>query len=255
MALMRNKPLSSTTRAFQRKFTTYHDFKDKKDAPDLWYCMGIDPAGTKGNQSDFFAIVVVGIDHTGRWFVVDKMNERIGHDVKEIVERIFEFVVKWNIRGEGIALETNFFRGVLKDALEEKFRQEGKYVGVKEVKASSANRKDDVILWLQPLWERRRITIGRDMGDLETQLMGWRPGGTSIKYDDLLNALGLVRWVANTPRIERDEKMEVRAGSSKMVMWEIEKMRSQETRESYLRQVTGTAERTKGKCPFVVTKL
>ena len=252
MALMRNKPLSTTTRSFSREYLHYHDID--RPVVGMRYVIGIDPAGTKTGESDYFAIVVVGVDEGGKWYVVEKVNERMGHDLALISKRIGDLVEKWEVRGEGIALETNFFRGALKDELEKELQGRGLYCGVYEVKSSVANRKDDRILWLQPLWERRGIALGRGMEDMEMQLMGWRPQNSLLKYDDLIDALGMVRFVAGPGTMPVEVKKGVSASSAEYILWECEQEREGGGEDRYLEAVTGVRG-WKRECPFDVVRL
>ena len=237
-ALMRNKPMSALTRVFKRSYMHYMNGDMQEKAPGMSAYMGVDPAGTTSQESDYFAAVVVLVDWKGRWFVTEYINERIGNDVRQIAQRLVGKVKKWGL--DAVAIETNYFRGTLKMAFEEELEREGLWTSVVEVKGTAACKKETRILWLQPLFEAGQVFLKEGMNEMETQLVNWRPQSTSVKHDDLIDALAWVKVLAQTPSIPKHKRKKLLASSWDFVKREIEQMRGKGVGErGEMERVTG----------------
>jgi phage terminase large subunit-like protein len=228
---MRNKPLSDSTRVFKREDIIYEQPPVKasglahqipKDVAAV--LLGVDPAGTKNKDSDFFASVPVAIRSNGSWVVLPHVNERIGNDISVICKKLIGQIKAWGIKH--IALETNYFRGVLRDALRQTLDNAGLWAVIHERKGSAAMTKDHRILALQPLFDAHKITLNASMPALEHQLLNWRPGSNTLRHDDIIDALS---WVKTLPQIKEaivpvDEPLIF--NSTKFVMLEIARHRA-----------------------------
>ena len=205
-ALYRNKPMSAKDRTFHREWIQHPKFDLQKPDGDesKRYFMAIDPASTQTRTSDYTAIVVVGVDERGWWYVVDYINERLGNKPDEVAFRATALIKRWKVRR--VAVETTHWHGQLRDIMREMIASADLRVGVEEIKSSIANRKDDRILALEPLFAAKKVFIRRNMPELEAQLMNYRPGG-NMPHDDLIDALGMVKFVASPARVAPKEKV------------------------------------------------
>jgi phage terminase large subunit-like protein len=224
-ALMRNRPLSASSRVFRREDIQYMpvEFGGPPAEGGMHFVIAVDPAGTKSKESDFFALVVVGIDLKDNWFVVDYINERIGGNLREQANVIAQKAQHWN--ATDIVVETNFWQGQLEATLKQVFEERTFYATVHSVRGTAAMRKDDRIMWLQPLFQAHRVFLKRNQPELEQQLLGFRPSSSTLKHDDLIDALGWVKVAAFTPSPQPEARKPVRFSSNEFVQLEIAKIR------------------------------
>jgi len=223
-ALYRNRPMAAKDRTFKAEWIeeNYIECPMRKPDPLHRYFLAVDPASTRRKESDYTALLVVGADHRKHWYVVEYENERMGNDIKAIARRAVAMMKHWGVRG--CSIEVNHYRGVLKQELMEQVRAAGLSVRVVEVQSSIVNRKDDRILWLQPLFKGGMVHLQRGMNELESQLLNYRPGSDKMPHDDLIDALGMIRFVAH-PGVQAKQPETWSPFSGKALMRDIKKMR------------------------------
>lgn len=203
-ALYRNRPVSPKDRTFRREWIHRPDLDIISPEEGLNFYMAIDPASGNSKNNDYTAIIVVGVDRNNTWFVVEYVNDRLGNKLDKITDESIRLAKKWGVRA--MAVETNHWHGMLEDEMRGELRKENMSIRIEEVMSSIANRKDDRILWLQPLFAAGRVFINRGMNALETQLLNYRPGSNKMPHDDLIDALGMVRFVAHPSRLKVEKR-------------------------------------------------
>ncbi len=189
--LYQNSPVDPETAVFKvRDFAFYGAVK--KD--DLYITGTCDPAG---EGEDFTAITVVGTDYKMDMHILELVNAHL--QPSEIIEKIISLHYKYTFKIFG--LEENFFRGMLKQALNDRINKERienpSFVlfGIHEFVASSrkGQNKTNRIMALQPYHERGAIKFpGEKVELLEgafSELAYQMIQFPHSAHDDLLDAL------------------------------------------------------------------
>lgn len=189
--LYKNNPIDDETATFKsRDFSFYGDIKPD----DLYITMTCDPAG---QGEDYTAITVVGTDNKMDLHILEIINEHLLPD--GIIDKLISLSIKYKIQMLG--LETNFFRGMLKQELDRRIDIERadnpKFTlfGVKEFEASSrrGEGKNNRIMALQPYHERgalkfpgkRLELLEKEFKELSIQMLQFPHSA----HDDILDAL------------------------------------------------------------------
>lgn len=153
--LYQNNPVDPETAVFRlADFSFYGAIK--KD--DLYITATCDPAG---EGEDFTAITVVGTDCNMDMHILDIVNEHL--QPSEIIEKILNLHHRYTFKMFG--LERNFYRGMLKKALDDKINEvrrlnpHFKLFGMREFEPSGrkGENKRNRIMALQPYHERGAI--------------------------------------------------------------------------------------------------
>ena len=153
--LYQNTPTDDETAIFKEK-----DFSFKEvSSIDLYLTATLDPAG---EGEDFTAITIVGTDHQMNMYLLEIVNEHL--KPSQIIDKILTLNYKYKFKMLGI--ETNFFRGTLKQELDTRRFKEHQdnpknfpLFGIHEFLASSkrGEGKYQRICALQPYHERGAI--------------------------------------------------------------------------------------------------
>jgi len=137
---------------------------------------GVDLSVGQQADSDFFAIVTVGVDVWGNIYVLDSYQARLSfrQQTMAIMERFRRFdPIK-------VAIESNAYQAVQADFLKES--------GMPRVMKVFTTRDKLSRAWkLSALFEDGRIRLGRNMHELIEQLLAF----PQSEHDDLLDALDL----------------------------------------------------------------
>ena len=177
-----NEPLSEEDRLFREEWIVYYE-RNEIINKKLDIYMGIDPALGKG---DYSAIVVVGKDNYGIFYVLESYGKKITID--KFMEDIIQMYIKF--KPIAIAFETISFQKVFKDYLFEKARERNIILPIKEVKHNSS--KETRIAKLSPLIENGFLRFRKDDRMLIEQLLTFPKGSN----DDLPDALEMAVSIA-----------------------------------------------------------
>lgn len=140
--------------------------------------IGIDPAISKTEQADYFALVVIGIDKTGRIFVLDYVNEH--RTFNQQIEAIFAMVQKWNpIR---VGVETNSYQEALKQEIDRLSIDRGIYLTIKEIRSRTDKMTRSVKL--SSIMERGFLYFRKEQGEMIDTLLQFVG-----EHDDLFDGL------------------------------------------------------------------
>ena len=189
--LYRNRPTDPETAVFK---TTDFAFYGAIKKDDLYITCTCDPAG---EGEDFTAITVVGTDHQMNMHIFEVVNAKM--QPSELVDKIINLNYKYNFNMFG--LETNFYRGMLHQALEERINEERqenpgfKLFGTHEFQATrrKGEGKHTRILGLQPYHERGAIRfpgtklelLTGEFSDLAYQMIQF----PNAAHDDIIDSL------------------------------------------------------------------
>ena len=194
--LYMNSPTDPETAVFKnRDFSFYGAIK--KD--DLYITATCDPAG---QGEDFTAITVLGTDNKMNMHILEIVNKN-KMQPSEIIETVIRLHYKYTFRMFG--LEKNFYRGMLKKALQERITLEQsenlnfKLFGMREFEPTSrrGQSKTNRIMALQPYHEKGSIKFPGDKYELlenefsilANQMTCMTSDGCKAPHDDILDSL------------------------------------------------------------------
>ena len=143
-------PIPTSLQVFKENDIKFYD-----EVPDgLTVFMACDPALTEDEKTkgDYTAIVVVGIDKSNNWYLLDAVNEHMSPN--QINQKLFELYRNWGPLKIGI--ESVAFSKLLKPALEKYVWEKGFHPYIEELK-SGGKSKELRIKSLQPLYEQHKV--------------------------------------------------------------------------------------------------
>lgn len=208
-AQCRNDPVSAGRQTFQPEWLCYDDLDPEDRAKKLNVYIfaetatGKRGAGKKlGAMGDYTVIWVIGYGlgvPEGRYYVLDLVRDRMG--LVRFGEVFFEKLLKWKPR-------YSFLEQVGKMSDAEYLRAVGKEKGIdfRLIEVHEVTPKETRISRLQPLFEKKRITLPRSLSGWtdgrprnliedfkKDEYLPWNPAQGST-HDDMLDALA---WIAS----------------------------------------------------------
>lgn len=93
--------------------------------------MAVDPAISEKTTADYFAIVVIGIDHQGHIWELDKFRDRIG-DIDRQIDLAIDYGVQWKV--DKLKVESVAYQAGLARAIRKRAAERGVHLPVLEVK-------------------------------------------------------------------------------------------------------------------------
>lgn len=164
----------------------------------------VDPSMGESPLSDHSAIVVVGIDETGRIFVLETWKARL--DPIKLIDAIFDVYERW--QPKLVSIEGVAFQKSLKYYIEKEARHRGTYLRIETPKAHPRKSKNAYIRGaLQPYWSAGLIYINT----AQTELLEEYGKFGGDYHPDLLDAFAQGPEYWKTPkssrRIEHGEKL------------------------------------------------
>lgn len=190
-------PLDKQT--FKKEWRKYY-----KTIPDLCHrFVFIDPAISTADDADFTAIVVVAVDVNNNWYVLATNRYRM--NPTEIINKLFE--VHEQFSPIAIGIEEVAYQKALLYMISEEMRRRGKIIPVSGIRPSTDKTKEMRILSLVPRLEWGSLFLREGLDDLEDEMDKFPRG----RWDDLLDALAYIDYVAFKPTLPRETK-ELRPG-------------------------------------------
>ncbi len=127
---------------------------------DLRVYIHVDPSAGDTATGDQTGIVVIGINHLRQIFVLDCWEHRV--DPLAQREKILELANFWHPRM--VSIEKNAYQVSLRYSVEEKAKERGIYINLRDYLAPSSKSKGArVRSALQPLFSTRRVWVRRGM--------------------------------------------------------------------------------------------
>ena len=186
--------ISPESQKFKREYFKYYD-----KAPDLHslnvYTV-VDPAISLKVNADYSAVVTVGVDSSGHWFVLDVEYGR--YDPTTTIDAIFAAVQKW--RSLCVGIEIVAYQAALQHFLEKEMPQRGIFFRITPLKA--AQRKEIRIDTLQPHFALGTVWFKSEavwLPEIESELLAYPHGAR----DDVIDALAYVEQIASRPSPSR----------------------------------------------------
>jgi len=187
-------PYGGSNADFKREYIKYYD----KPPDNLAISITVDPGGW-GQNSDFTAFTVVGVDTYNDWYVLHIIKQRM--NPREIIETMFQLMEMYPST-HTIGIETVAWQKALKFFAQEEMRKRNKWLPIRELKPDTRIKKEIRIKGLIPRFSNGTIFLKRTMKALEDELF------ERVKNDDLKDALAYQLQVATItpqPRIGLDQ--------------------------------------------------
>ena len=154
-----------------------------------------DPAISTEHNADFTALVVVAIDHEGKWYI--EAANRYKYTPTEIIDLLFRAHAQFNLSGIGI--EDVAFQKALLYMVHNEMAKRNVILPVHGVKPDHEKSKNARILGLVPRFEWGMIHLAPNLFDLESELLQFPRGA----HDDLVDALAYIERISFRPEKER----------------------------------------------------
>ena len=154
----------------------------------LTYYISVDLAVSEREYADYTAIVVVGVDGSNNWFLVDGYYGRIKPDIT--IDKIFYYVSKW--KPVEVVMEKVAFQLSMKTFIQNEMIKRGKFFNLKMV--SRTKNKLAVFKSFQPIVELGRFWIPEDVikrftEELLHEMSLITNDSILAKHDDLIDAI------------------------------------------------------------------
>ena len=172
--------ISPDSQKFKREYFKYYD--QIKDLSKLNIYTTVDLAISQKVNADNSAIVTVGVNSEGHWFVLDIEYGR--YDPSTTIDAIFSAVAKWHPLSVGV--ETVAYQAALQHFLEKEMPRRGVFFRIQPLKAEK--KKEIRIDNIQPRFAVGTVWFKRNapwLDKLEGELLAY-PHGT---HDDVIDAL------------------------------------------------------------------
>lgn len=210
-----NDPQDTDSSPIQRDLFQYYDQQHLFQRDGKWYfrgnrlnvCAAVDFAYSTGRQSDSSSVVVVGVDGSNNFYVLD--IDRFKTDkISEYFNRILKLYQKWGfpkIRAEvSVAQQV-----IVKDLKDNYIRPYGLSLAVEEFRPSrwQGSKEERILSTLEPKYANRQIWHyrGGNCQALEEELIFQNPAHDDIK-DALASAIDFAVAPINTFKLKKDSE-------------------------------------------------
>ena len=182
--------ISPDSQKFKREYFRYFEPTLKTDGMNIY--TSVDLAISNKPGADYSAIVTVGVNGDGHWFVLDVEYGR--YDPTTTMDAIFSAVQKW--RPLSVGIEMVAYQAALEHFLQREMPKRGTFFRIQPLKAEK--KKELRIDALQPrfavgsVWFRARAVW---LDKIEGELLAYPHGA----HDDVIDALAYVEQMAAEP--------------------------------------------------------
>src|SRR5215467_578553 len=122
----------------------------------------IDPAISEADQACNSALVVTGVDHISRKWILDIVAKRM--QPMQLMDHIFRLSRTWDVEVAG--LESVAFQKALKFWISQEMERRSQFVNIQELKTDTNQKKSSRIRGLQPFFEGGEIySLPRSAGE------------------------------------------------------------------------------------------
>ena len=183
--------ISPLSQKFKREYFKYYD-----RVPDLHgmnVYTAVDLAVSQKVNADYSAIVTVGVNSAGHWFVLDVEYGR--YDPSTTMDAIFSAVQKW--RPLAVGIEMVAYQSALQHFLEKEMPQRGIFFRITPLKAEK--KKELRIDAIQPRFSIGSVWFKSQavwLPEIESELLAYPHGAR----DDVIDALAYMEQMVATPR-------------------------------------------------------
>lgn len=159
----------------------------------------LDPASSTDKESCYRAIVVNAVNTDNYWYIVDVPYGR--WDAIELIDTIFEVVVKWEIKDFGI--EKGIFKQILEPFIYKEMTKRNTFFNIVPLEHAKIGSKLERIKMLQPRFKAHTVWFPDNNPDwlveLELEMAGATKYALKSLYSDLLDALAMQEQIAKKP--------------------------------------------------------
>lgn len=188
--------ISPESQKFKREFFKYFEYSTLKGLDRMNIYTTVDLAISQKINRDRSAIVTVGVNPAGHWFVLDVDAGQ--YDPTTTIDGIFRAVQKWQPLCVGI--ETVAYQAALKHFLEKEMPRRGVFFRIQPLKADM--KKNLRIDTLQPRFSLGTVWFKKDafwLDKLEGELLAYPHGA----HDDMIDALAYMEQMITEPKFYR----------------------------------------------------
>ena len=181
--------ISPDSQKFKREYFKYYD---EIDVNGMNIFTTVDLAISQKPNADYSAVVTVGVNSAGHWFVLDIEYGR--YDPTTTMDAIFAAVAKW--RPLAVGIEVVAYQAALQHFLEKEMPHRGLFFRLQPLKAEK--KKEIRIDALQPrfavgtVWFKSRALW---LEKLESELLAYPHGA----HDDIIDALAYMEQMVTEP--------------------------------------------------------
>ena len=177
-----NNPVPEEDATFKRDSFRYYEEWDVRGR-NLNKFVLIDPALTASKESDYTAIVVIGVDEWSQIYILDIFRKKVLPN--ELIDLVFFVREKWQVYD--IAIETNAFQKILAYSLRDDPRFKKRPFHITELRTNDRD-KEQRIRGLQPMYDNAKIFHNKNLPNniyLEDELIRF----PRSQHDDIIDAL------------------------------------------------------------------
>jgi len=148
---MLNDPQADSAKSFQMSWLKF--YKELGNWRAMNRYIVVDPATSKKKNSDYTAMLVMGLARDGNYYVLDMVHDRLS--MHERVDKLFGLVHKWDIKGNGKVGYEKY--GMMADIEAIKARQAQSMDYWEVIELGGKTAKEDRIEKLMPIYEKQRM--------------------------------------------------------------------------------------------------
>lgn len=182
--------ISPDSQKFKREYFKYYDKPPNLNELNIYTT--VDLAISQKVNADYSAIVTVGVNSAGHWFVLDVEYGR--YDPTTTIDAIFSAVKKW--RPLCVGIEVVAYQAALQHFLEKEMPRRGIFFRIQPLKAEK--KKEIRIDSIQPRFAVGTVWFKNGavwLDKLESELLAYPHGA----HDDVIDALAYIEQIASSP--------------------------------------------------------
>lgn len=183
--------ISPSSQKFKREYFKYYDKLPNLHGMNIY--TAVDLAVSQKVNADYSAIVTVGVNSAGHWFVLDVEYGR--YDPTTTMDAIFSAVQKWKPLSVGIEMVA--YQAALEHFLNKEMPARGIFFRTTPLKAE--RKKELRIDAIQPRFKTGTVWFKSQavwLPEIESELLAYPHGAR----DDVIDALAYMEQMAATPR-------------------------------------------------------
>ena len=192
--------ISPSSQKFKKTYFRYYDTPPNLREMNIY--TAVDLAISEKPNADYSAIVTVGVNSAGHWFVLDVEYGR--YDPSTTMDAVFSAVQKW--RPLAVGIEQTAYQRSLVHFLKKEMPARGIFFRITPLKAGNVkDAKNLRIDTLQPhfavgaVWFKSQAVW---LSELEGELLSYPHGA----HDDVIDALAYVEQMVSVPYSSRYEE-------------------------------------------------
>ena len=182
--------ISPDSQKFKREYFRYYEKAPSKSELNIYTT--VDLAISQKVNADYSAIVTVGVNRGGYWFVLDVEYGR--YDPSTTMDAIFSAVKKW--RPLSVGIEAVAYQSALQHFLEKEMPKRGIFFRIQPLKAEK--KKELRIDAIQPRFAVGSVWFKQNavwLDKIESELLAYPHGA----HDDVIDALAYMEQMAQEP--------------------------------------------------------